>query len=240
LTTVATLSNGAALPAWLSFNAASGRLSGTPTDKSTGALAIKLTARDMGGLSASTALNLTINADPPPAPGPAPHPPGPPAPPGPTPPPAPTPPGPPTPPTPPGPAHPPANAVANRVGSLSQPIAVVPVSVGDIFAANGGSAASPAGSGSQIGQGLDLYRLWGGDSGNSLTSSVSGGPQSIDVLTLQASVASQDTAGGALLLNTKIADNLVNDLASLTPSSWDQTSFLPGARMGALIAANWH
>lgn len=57
----ATLANGAALPTWLTFDPVKQTFSGTPTDQTTGALAVKVTATDMGGLATSTTLNLQVN-----------------------------------------------------------------------------------------------------------------------------------------------------------------------------------
>ena len=62
----ATLSNGTALPAWLSFNASTRTFSGTPN--AGGTISVKVTVKDSGNLSASdmfdiaiTSLNQTIN-----------------------------------------------------------------------------------------------------------------------------------------------------------------------------------
>jgi len=52
LTYSATLSNGTALPSWLSFNSKTGTFSGTVANTTTG-LSIKVTATDTSGLSAS-------------------------------------------------------------------------------------------------------------------------------------------------------------------------------------------
>jgi Ca2+-binding RTX toxin-like protein len=60
LTLAATLASGAALPAWLSFNAATGTFAGTPPLNFDGDLAIKVTATDAGGLSASSTFTLDI------------------------------------------------------------------------------------------------------------------------------------------------------------------------------------
>ena len=62
LTYSATLANGAALPNWMVFNTATGQFSGTPTNQTTGAVSIKVTATDLNGLSTSTTLGLTVNA----------------------------------------------------------------------------------------------------------------------------------------------------------------------------------
>ncbi|WP_307731951.1 putative Ig domain-containing protein [Massilia antarctica] len=59
LSYTATLANGAALPAWLSFNPATLTFSGTPT--SAGTLSIKLSAKDTGGLSASDVFDLAVS-----------------------------------------------------------------------------------------------------------------------------------------------------------------------------------
>ena len=66
LTYVATQADGSALPAWLSFNAATHTFSGIPT--SIGILSIKVSVKDVGNLSISdtfdisvTAINQTIN-----------------------------------------------------------------------------------------------------------------------------------------------------------------------------------
>ena len=56
----ARLANGAALPAWLSFDAATGTFSGVPANVDVGAVAIQITATDLAGASASQNLMLTI------------------------------------------------------------------------------------------------------------------------------------------------------------------------------------
>jgi Ca2+-binding RTX toxin-like protein len=56
----ATLADGTALPSWLSFNAATRTLSGTPGNSQVGYLAIKLTATDQAGATATTNFNLSI------------------------------------------------------------------------------------------------------------------------------------------------------------------------------------
>jgi VCBS repeat-containing protein len=58
----ATLTDGAALPAWLSFDAASGAFTGTPPANFNGALSLRVTATDAGGLSASSTFALNITA----------------------------------------------------------------------------------------------------------------------------------------------------------------------------------
>ncbi|KJC41413.1 adhesin, partial [Bradyrhizobium sp. LTSP849] len=61
LTYVATNSTGAALPTWLSFNATTRVFTGTPAAADAGTVAVKLTATDAGGLSASENFNLTVS-----------------------------------------------------------------------------------------------------------------------------------------------------------------------------------
>ncbi|MGG1945544.1 putative Ig domain-containing protein [Trinickia sp. NRRL B-1857] len=58
----ATLGDGTALPAWLTFDPVKQVFAGTPPASMTGDLAIRVTATDLGGLSASTTLNVTTNA----------------------------------------------------------------------------------------------------------------------------------------------------------------------------------
>jgi parallel beta-helix repeat protein len=66
LTYSATLANGAALPSWLVFKASAGTFSGTaPATPQT--IAIKVTATDTAGMSASETFNATIIAPSPPA-----------------------------------------------------------------------------------------------------------------------------------------------------------------------------
>ncbi len=60
ITLSARLANGAALPAWLSFDAANGTFSGIPANVDVGAVAIQVTATDLAGASASQNLTLTI------------------------------------------------------------------------------------------------------------------------------------------------------------------------------------
>ena len=60
LTYGATLADGAALPAWLTFDAATQTFSGTPLDEDVGSLNVLVTATDTGGLSASSAFNLDV------------------------------------------------------------------------------------------------------------------------------------------------------------------------------------
>ncbi|MDO9712727.1 putative Ig domain-containing protein [Paracraurococcus lichenis] len=59
LTLSATLSNGSALPSWLSFNAATRTFSGTPANEDVGSVQVRLTATDDAGLTASS--NFTLN-----------------------------------------------------------------------------------------------------------------------------------------------------------------------------------
>lgn len=61
LTYTATLSNGSALPGWLSFNASTRAFSGTPTSGSSGILDIRVTASDGNGGTVSDVFKLTIN-----------------------------------------------------------------------------------------------------------------------------------------------------------------------------------
>ncbi|WP_225086769.1 putative Ig domain-containing protein [Pectobacterium colocasium] len=57
----ATLANGSALPAWLTFNPATRTFSGTPGSNDVGNLTIRVTATDSGNASVSTTFGLTIN-----------------------------------------------------------------------------------------------------------------------------------------------------------------------------------
>ena len=59
LTYTATLSDGSALPSWLSFDAATGTFSGTPPLNATGTLELTVSASD-GALDASDTFRLTI------------------------------------------------------------------------------------------------------------------------------------------------------------------------------------
>jgi Ca2+-binding RTX toxin-like protein len=58
----ARLASGAALPAWLTFDAATGRFSGTPSAADTGVLQIVVSATDSGGLSVTDTFVLTVQA----------------------------------------------------------------------------------------------------------------------------------------------------------------------------------
>eukprot|EP00439_Symbiodinium_sp_Y106_P090069 s1_g2605.t1 len=60
LTLSATMSDGSALPAWLSFDAATGTFSGTPTNTSAGVHALAVTATDSFGATAVAGFDLTI------------------------------------------------------------------------------------------------------------------------------------------------------------------------------------
>ena len=62
LTLAATLSSGAALPSWLTFDAAKGILSGTPGGGNVGGLDIAITSSDTGGLTATDAFHLNVAA----------------------------------------------------------------------------------------------------------------------------------------------------------------------------------
>jgi hypothetical protein len=52
--------SGDALPPWMTFDGATGRLSGTPPDDFEGVLQIRITARDNQGLEASTQFTITV------------------------------------------------------------------------------------------------------------------------------------------------------------------------------------
>jgi len=60
LTYSAKLANGAALPSWLAFNAATRTFSGTPLNADVGTLALQVTATDTAGAATSSAFNLTV------------------------------------------------------------------------------------------------------------------------------------------------------------------------------------
>ncbi len=60
LTLSATLSDGSALPTWLTFDAATGAFSGTPTNTSAGVLSLSVTATDSFGETAAAGFDLTI------------------------------------------------------------------------------------------------------------------------------------------------------------------------------------
>ena len=61
LTFAATLDDGSALPAWLSFDAANATFSGTPSNDDTGELAIRVTATDLSANTGTTSFSLLIN-----------------------------------------------------------------------------------------------------------------------------------------------------------------------------------
>ncbi|QDX96989.1 tandem-95 repeat protein [Pectobacterium carotovorum subsp. carotovorum] len=61
LTLSATLANGSPLPAWLSFNSATGTFSGTPSNGDVGSLSIKITATDPSSAAISTTFGLTVS-----------------------------------------------------------------------------------------------------------------------------------------------------------------------------------
>jgi Ca2+-binding RTX toxin-like protein len=61
LTLSVTLANGSALPTWLSFNAATGLLSGTPSLQDAGALNLMLVATDSRHVAVGEALSLTVS-----------------------------------------------------------------------------------------------------------------------------------------------------------------------------------
>jgi Ca2+-binding RTX toxin-like protein len=56
----ATRADGSALPGWLAFNATTRTFSGTPVNGDAGALDLKVTATDAGGLSASGGFSVTV------------------------------------------------------------------------------------------------------------------------------------------------------------------------------------
>jgi hypothetical protein len=62
-TYTATKSDNSALPAWLTFTAATRAFSGTPTSGDTGILSVKVTVTDSGGLSVSDTFDITVVAD---------------------------------------------------------------------------------------------------------------------------------------------------------------------------------
>ena len=61
LTLSATLADGSPLPAWLSFDAATRTFSGTPLNGDVGSLAIRVTATDTSGATASQDFQVTVN-----------------------------------------------------------------------------------------------------------------------------------------------------------------------------------
>lgn len=56
----ATLTDGSALPSWLSFDTATRTFNGTPGNAEVGSLAISVTATDLAGASAATAFDLSV------------------------------------------------------------------------------------------------------------------------------------------------------------------------------------
>ncbi len=60
LTFSATSGDGSALPAWLSFDAATGRLSGTPGNADVGTRTVRVTATDSSGATVSDSLTITV------------------------------------------------------------------------------------------------------------------------------------------------------------------------------------
>jgi len=58
----ARLANGEALPDWLAFDTATGKLSGTPTETDLGSLAVVVTAMDHFGLTVERSFGLTIQS----------------------------------------------------------------------------------------------------------------------------------------------------------------------------------
>jgi phosphodiesterase/alkaline phosphatase D-like protein/uncharacterized protein YjiK/2',3'-cyclic-nucleotide 2'-phosphodiesterase (5'-nucleotidase family) len=64
LTFSATLIDGSSLPAWLTFNAATGTLSGTPSAVDLGRVVVRITATDNGTPGRTAALDVTVNVAP--------------------------------------------------------------------------------------------------------------------------------------------------------------------------------
>lgn len=60
LTLAATLASGGSLPAWLTFDAAAGLLSGTPGFADSGTLTVRITATDAGGLAAFQDVDVRV------------------------------------------------------------------------------------------------------------------------------------------------------------------------------------
>ena len=60
LSYVASLSDGTALPSWLTFDAAARTFTGTPTNSDIGSLAIKVTATDTGSVTVFDTFNITV------------------------------------------------------------------------------------------------------------------------------------------------------------------------------------
>ena len=57
------MSNGSALPAWLSFDAATRTFSGTPVNGDVGVIAVKVTATDSGSATVFDTFNLTVSTN---------------------------------------------------------------------------------------------------------------------------------------------------------------------------------
>ena len=64
LTYTATAADGSALPAWLTFNAATRTFSGTPAAANVGTQVVKVSATDLGGLAASETFNIAVTTTP--------------------------------------------------------------------------------------------------------------------------------------------------------------------------------
>lgn len=64
LTYSATAADGSPLPSWLTFNGSTRTFSGTPASANIGTLAVRVTATDAGGLSASETFNVVVTAAP--------------------------------------------------------------------------------------------------------------------------------------------------------------------------------
>ncbi|WP_044169973.1 FG-GAP-like repeat-containing protein, partial [Kamptonema formosum] len=60
LTLSATLSDGTAIPAWLSFDAATGTFEGTPANEDVGTISVKVTATDSAGATADATFDLAV------------------------------------------------------------------------------------------------------------------------------------------------------------------------------------
>ncbi len=62
--TATNAANGSPLPAWLSFNAATRTLSGTPAAGDAGTLGVRVTAADLGSLAANETFNIVVSTTP--------------------------------------------------------------------------------------------------------------------------------------------------------------------------------
>ncbi len=70
LTYSVTLADGSALPAWLAFNPTTRTFSGTPAAANVGTLSVRVTATDLGSLTATETFNIAVSTNvPPPTPG---------------------------------------------------------------------------------------------------------------------------------------------------------------------------